>query len=185
MLAISRGRLPECGSGLIRTPPILPLLVSVEKPAECPILPAPIDVGQVVEIRFLLQLLEVPQVFLAQLVSFDCGTHLATGLAGVTTVGIPAALCECVDVGKGLTDALSGAENPQHGTDDAAPQLAQTRDNVYCAQGRIALDRRSPDLLREVEGAGICLLGQFDTTEDAERFAGQRLGGLGAACSCR
>ena len=85
----------------------------------------------------------------------------------------------------GFTVAQAASENPQRGTDDAALQLAQASDNVYCAQGRIALDRRSPDLMREVEGAGICLLGQFDTTEEAERFAGQRHGGLGAPCTCR
>ena len=101
------------GPCLVLAAPILSFLVGVEKPAECPIRLAPINVGQVVEFRFLLQLQEVPQMFFAQLVSLDCGTYLATGLAGMTTVGIPAALCECVDIGKCLTDAFLGAEHSQ------------------------------------------------------------------------
>jgi hypothetical protein len=109
----SFGDVAPSGRCLILAPPILLFPVGVEKAAECPILPAPINVGQVVEIRFLLQLQEVPQVFFAQLVSLDCGTYLATGLAGMTTVGIPAALCERFDIGKGLTDAFLGAEHSE------------------------------------------------------------------------
>jgi len=49
----SFGDVDPSGPCLIPVPPILPILVGVEKPAECPILLAPINVGQVVEIRFL------------------------------------------------------------------------------------------------------------------------------------
>jgi hypothetical protein len=50
----SFGNVGPSGPCLILAAPILPFLVGMEKPAECPILLAPINVGQFVEIRFLL-----------------------------------------------------------------------------------------------------------------------------------
>ena len=94
--------------------------------------------------------------FFAQLVSLDCGTYLASRLAGMTTVGIPAASCKCVDIGKGLTDAFLGAEHSQlaHAGhvdqepatlehDQLAPRGGVT--SLACVADRAGFERAAPD----------------------------------------
>src|SRR5512139_2791998 len=50
---------------------------------------------------------------LAQFVSRDGCTNLASRFAVMTAVGIPAFPCKSADVGKGFLDAFAGAKHPQ------------------------------------------------------------------------
>lgn len=54
---------------------------------------------------------------------------------------------------------------------------------VFCAGGRIAVDSRSEDQMKSNRGA--CQLRRFRTRSDAENFARNNFGGVGASCSCR
>jgi hypothetical protein len=66
----------------------------------------------------------------------------------------------------------------------AGPALADYY--VYCANGRIEVDGRSPEQMRIARGSGVCQMGpRFGFRSDAMTFAQRNFGGEGRACSCR
>jgi hypothetical protein len=65
-----------------------------------------------------------------------------------------------------------------------APAAALADYYAYCVRGRIAIDQRSPDEMRNQLGA--CPMSQgYSTRSDAENFARRNFGGVGGTCSCR
>ena len=56
---------------------------------------------------------------------------------------------------------------------------------VYCANGKIEIDSRSPEQMRIARGSNICSFGQFNFATDAENFAKKNNFTPGKTCSCR
>ena len=67
------------------------------------------------------------------------------------------------------------------------PSVAQssTRYSVYCANGKIEVDMRTPEQMKSARGSDVCQLGEFNYLSDAQSFAKKNFGGVGAKCSCR
>lgn len=66
----------------------------------------------------------------------------------------------------------------------ATPALASTQYTVYCANGKIEIDTRTPDEMKRQRGA--CPMSQgFNYRSDAESFAKKNFGGVGSSCSCK
>ncbi len=59
---------------------------------------------------------------------------------------------------------------------------ADVKYRLYCANGKLEVDSRTPEQMRRARGQA-CLLGEFDTKAQAEAAADQR-GGSGAPCAC-
>jgi hypothetical protein len=61
---------------------------------------------------------------------------------------------------------------------------AQAEDyGVFCASGKIAVDSRSQDEMKQQRGA--CQFARFQTRTEAENFSRKNFSGVGGACSCR
>lgn len=57
---------------------------------------------------------------------------------------------------------------------------------VYCDNGRIAVESRSPQQMEIARGSSACLIGPtFSFASDAQNFAQRNFGGVGRPCSCR
>ncbi|GGG44881.1 hypothetical protein GCM10010964_35360 [Caldovatus sediminis] len=68
----------------------------------------------------------------------------------------------------------------------ATPTAASASYYVYCANGRIEVDGRDPEQMRNARGSNVCQMGpRFDYLSDAQEFARRNFGGAGRACSCR
>jgi len=67
------------------------------------------------------------------------------------------------------------------------PSVAQssTKYSVYCANGKIEVDMRTPEQMKSARGSDVCQLGEFNYLSDAQSFAKKNFGGVGAKCSCR
>ena len=67
------------------------------------------------------------------------------------------------------------------------PPSAQssTKYSVYCANGKIEVDMRTPEQMKSARGSDVCQLGEFNYLSDAQSFAKKNFGGVGAKCSCR
>lgn len=72
-----------------------------------------------------------------------------------------------------LLSGVAGEANPRIGADFG----------VFCVRGRLALDQRCIEELKTAFGDDVCRLDQ-DATEAGARSKVERLGGLGAACTC-
>lgn len=62
--------------------------------------------------------------------------------------------------------------------------FAAGRYHVYCANGRLEVDSRTLEQMKAARGENVCLMADFDTLAEAEKFASDR-GGKGSACKCR
>ena len=56
---------------------------------------------------------------------------------------------------------------------------------VYCANGKIEIDSRSPEQMRIARGSNLCSFGQFNFASDAQDFAKKNNFTPGKTCSCR
>lgn len=65
---------------------------------------------------------------------------------------------------------------------DASPRAGADY-GVFCVRGRLALDQRRIEELKTAHGDDVCRLDQ-DATEDGARSKVERLGGVGATCTC-
>ncbi len=67
-----------------------------------------------------------------------------------------------------------------------APVAAWANYWVYCDNGRIAVESRSPQQMQIARGSSACQIGPtFSFASDAQNFAERNFGGIGRACSCR
>lgn len=60
---------------------------------------------------------------------------------------------------------------------------ARGKYNVYCANNKLEVDSRSLEQMKSARGANVCLLAEFGSLGDAEKFASDR-GGKGSPCKC-
>lgn len=67
-------------------------------------------------------------------------------------------------------------------TADANPRIGADF-GVFCVRGRLALDQRRIEELKTAHGDDVCRLDQ-DATEAGARSKVDRLGGVGASCTC-
>ena len=65
------------------------------------------------------------------------------------------------------------------------PAQSSTKYSVYCANGKIEVDMRTPEQMKSARGSDVCQLGEFNYLSDAQSFAKKNFGGVGAKCSCR
>lgn len=54
---------------------------------------------------------------------------------------------------------------------------------VFCANNKIEVEQRTLEQQKNARGSNVCMLAEFDTLSDAEKFAEER-GGKGADCKC-
>ncbi|MCS7080780.1 MAG: hypothetical protein NZ585_12140 [Chloracidobacterium sp.] len=59
---------------------------------------------------------------------------------------------------------------------------ADVKYRLYCANGKLEVDTRTPEQMQRARGQ-VCLLGEYDTRAQAEAAA-ERRGGSGAPCTC-
>lgn len=59
---------------------------------------------------------------------------------------------------------------------------ADVKYRLYCANGKLEVDTRTPEQMQRARGQ-VCLLGEYDTRAQAEAAADRR-GGSGAPCTC-
>ena len=62
---------------------------------------------------------------------------------------------------------------------------SKTTYSVYCANGKIEVDMRDFEQMKNARGSDICKLGEFNYLSDAQSFAKKNFGGIGTACSCK
>ncbi|MGQ9895961.1 MAG: hypothetical protein ACUVR8_00140 [Acidobacteriota bacterium] len=60
---------------------------------------------------------------------------------------------------------------------------ADVKYRLYCANGKIEVDTRTPEQMQRARGQ-VCLLDEFETRAQAEAAADRR-GGSGAPCRCQ
>ena len=61
--------------------------------------------------------------------------------------------------------------------------LRYTNYGVFCVRGHLTLDERRIEELKTVHGGDVCRLDE-DETEAGARAKAERLGGIGATCTC-
>lgn len=61
---------------------------------------------------------------------------------------------------------------------------AAAETGVYCAEGRIEVDDRTLQQMKDARGSDTCQLGSFDYVSDAQDFAEENFGGEDVDCSC-
>ena len=61
------------------------------------------------------------------------------------------------------------------------PSVAQssTKYSVYCANGKIEVDMRTPEQMKSARGSDVCQLGEFNYLSDAQSFASITLAASG------
>jgi hypothetical protein len=54
---------------------------------------------------------------------------------------------------------------------------------VFCANNKIEVEQRTLEQQKNARGSNVCMLAEYDTLSDAEKYAEQQ-GGKGAECKC-
>jgi hypothetical protein len=55
---------------------------------------------------------------------------------------------------------------------------------VFCANGKVEVEQRTLEQEKNARGSNVCVLAEFDTLSDAEKYAEDH-GGKGSDCRCR
>jgi hypothetical protein len=55
---------------------------------------------------------------------------------------------------------------------------------VFCANGKVEVEQRTLEQEKNARGSNVCVIAEFDTLSDAERYA-ENHGGKGSDCNCR
>jgi hypothetical protein len=55
---------------------------------------------------------------------------------------------------------------------------------VFCANSKVEVEQRTLEQEKNARGSNVCVLAEFDTLSDAEKYA-EGHGGKGSECSCR
>lgn len=61
---------------------------------------------------------------------------------------------------------------------------ARGKYNVYCANGKLEIDSRSLEQMKAARGNNVCILAEFSSLAEAEKYASNN-GGKGSPCRCR
>jgi hypothetical protein len=59
-----------------------------------------------------------------------------------------------------------------------------SRYRVFCANGKVEVEQRTLEQEKNARGSNVCVLAEFDTLSDAEKYA-ENHGGKGSDCNCR
>jgi hypothetical protein len=66
----------------------------------------------------------------------------------------------------------------------AAGRLDDSKYRVFCANGKMEVEQRTLEQEKNARGSNVCVLAEFDTLSDAEKYA-ENHGGKGSDCNCR
>jgi hypothetical protein len=65
-----------------------------------------------------------------------------------------------------------------------AGRLDDSKYRVFCANGKVEVEQRTLEQEKNARGSNVCVLAEFDTLSDAEKWADGH-GGKGSDCNCR
>jgi hypothetical protein len=65
-----------------------------------------------------------------------------------------------------------------------AGRLDDSKYRVFCANGKVEVEQRTLEQEKNARGSNVCVLAEFDTLSDAEKYA-ENHGGKGSDCGCR
>ena len=65
-----------------------------------------------------------------------------------------------------------------------AGRLDDSKYRVFCANGKVEVEQRTLEQEKNARGSNVCVLAEFDTLSDAEKYAEDH-GGKGSDCNCR
>ncbi|MFL6227818.1 MAG: hypothetical protein ACJ741_03455 [Pyrinomonadaceae bacterium] len=66
----------------------------------------------------------------------------------------------------------------------AAGRFDDSKYRVFCANSKVEVEQRTLDQEKNARGSSVCVLAEFDTLSDAEKYA-ENHGGKGSDCNCR
>ena len=61
--------------------------------------------------------------------------------------------------------------------------VTDSKYRVFCANSKIEVEQRTLEQQKNARGSSVCMLAEFDTLSDAEKYA-EGQGGKGADCKC-
>jgi predicted secreted Zn-dependent protease len=65
-----------------------------------------------------------------------------------------------------------------------AGRLYDSKYRVFCANGKVEVEQRTLEQEKNARGSNVCVLAEFSTLSDAEKYAEEH-GGKGSDCNCR
>jgi hypothetical protein len=65
-----------------------------------------------------------------------------------------------------------------------AGRLDDSKYRVFRANGKVEVEQRTLEQEKNARGSNVCVLAEFDTLSDAEKYA-ENHGGKGSDCNCR
>lgn len=90
------------------------------------------------------------------------GRKVVLGLAALLLIALPA--------------VASAGLGPASRPDDS-------KNRVFCANGKVEVEQRTLEQEKNARGSNVCVLAEFDTLSDAEKWAEDH-GGKGSDCKC-
>ena len=66
----------------------------------------------------------------------------------------------------------------------AASHFDDSKYRVFCANGKVEVEQRTLEQEKNARGSNVCMLAEFSTLSDAEKYAEDH-GGKGSDCNCR
>lgn len=66
----------------------------------------------------------------------------------------------------------------------AAGHSDDSKYRVFCANGKVEVEQRTLEQEKNARGSNVCVMAEFDTLSDAEKYA-ENHGGKGSDCNCR
>lgn len=66
----------------------------------------------------------------------------------------------------------------------SAGRIDDSKYRVFCANGKVEVEQRTLEQEKNARGSNVCVLAEFDTLSDAEKYA-ENHGGKGSDCNCR
>ena len=66
----------------------------------------------------------------------------------------------------------------------AAGRPDDSKYRVFCANSKVEVEQRTLEQEKNARGSNVCVLAEFDTLSDAEKYAEDH-GGKGSDCNCR
>jgi hypothetical protein len=66
----------------------------------------------------------------------------------------------------------------------SAGRLDDSKYRVFCANGKVEVEQRTLEQEKNARGSNVCVMAEFDTLSDAEKYA-ENHGGKGSDCNCR
>jgi Skp family chaperone for outer membrane proteins len=66
----------------------------------------------------------------------------------------------------------------------SAGHFDDSKYRVFCANGKVEVEQRTLEQEKNARGSNVCVLAEYDTLSDAEKYAEDH-GGKGSDCNCR